>query len=167
MNRWLSLAVQTAVLAAIVVPLAALSDWPLYRQIASQSAVIKLSFTHGSNRQAECRQRTAQELAKLPANMRKPLECPRTRNPVYVELDIDGHSIYRASLTPSGLSKDGPSRTYQRFTVDAGPHAVSVRMRDTARSTGFDYEKTESIVLAVDQNFVVDFRAEQGGFVFR
>ena len=167
MNRWLSLGIQTAVLAAIFVPLAGLSDWPRYRQIPSQSAIVKLSFTHGSNRQAECRRRTAAELAKLPPNMRKPLDCPRTRSPVYVELDIDGYTAYHASLAPSGLWRDGPSRTYQRFVVAAGQHVISVRMRDTPRSDGFDYKKSEPVVLVADQNLVVDFRPEESGFVFR
>jgi hypothetical protein len=153
----------TILLAAVAV----LADWPRYQQIPAQSAIIKLSFTHGSNRQAECRRRTAEELAKLPPNMRKPMECPRARGSVYVELDMDGRTIYRASLPPSGVSADGPSRVYQRFVVPAGSHAVAVRMRDTARTEGFDYAKSGEVVLAAGDNFVVDFSAGAQGFVFR
>ncbi len=160
-------AAQLIVLTAIFAAAATFADWPHYRQIPAQTAVIKLSFTHGSNRKAECRTRTAEELAKLPPNMRKPLECPRTRGAIYVELDIDGRTIYRASLPPSGISGDGPGRVYQRFVVAAGPHTIAVRMRDTPRSEGFDYDKTSEVVLAAEQNFVVDFRPEAEGFVFR
>jgi hypothetical protein len=167
MIAWPHIAGQIAVMTAIFAAVATLSDWPRYRQIPPQSAVIKLSFTHGSNRQAECRRRTAEELARLPPNMRNPLECPRRRGPVHVEMDLDGQTIYRAALPPSGLSGDGPSRVYQRFLVQAGPHTVDVRMRDTPRSEGFDHVKSGEVVLTAEQNFVVDFRSEAGGFVFR
>jgi len=84
------IAAQIALLTAIFAAVAVFADWPRYRQIEAQSAIVKLSFTHGSNRKAECRKRTAEELAKLPPNMRNPLECPRKRGAVYVELDLDG-----------------------------------------------------------------------------
>jgi hypothetical protein len=163
----MQLALQAIVMALAFAAVALFADWPRYQPLAPQSAVIKLSFTHGSNRAAECRRRTPEELSKLPPNMRKPLDCPRTRGPVYVELDLDGQTIYRASLPPSGLSGDGPARAYQRFAVRAGPHALAVRMRDTSRTEGFDYVKADDVVLAADQNFVIDFRAEAQGFVFR
>lgn len=158
-------AAQIGVVVALTAGVAALADWPRYHQIGPQSAVIKLSFTHGSNRQTECRNRTAEELAKLPPNMRKPLDCPRRRGSVYVELDLDGQTLYAASLPPSGIWGDGPSRVYRRFVVPAGPHTLAVRMRDTPRSEGFDYAKSGLIVLAPADNFVVDFEAS--GFVFR
>lgn len=158
---------QVLVLTVLFAAAAMISDWPRYRQLAPETAVIKLSFTRGSNRQADCRRRTAEELAKLPPNMRKPLDCPRGRGAIYVELDVDGRSMYRASLPPSGISGDGPSRVYQRFVVPAGAHAIVARMRDTPRMEGFDYVKSGDIVLSAEQNFVVDFRAEADGFVFR
>ena len=160
-------AAQIAVMTLLLAAVAVLADWPPYHQIPVQSAIIKLSFTHGSNRQAECRKRTAEELAKLPPNMRKPLECPRGRGSVYVELDMDGRTIYRASLSPSGISGDGPSRVYQRFMVPAGSHDLADRMRDTARTEGFDYAKSGKAVLTAGDNFVVDFSAGAEGFVFR
>lgn len=158
---------QVLVLAAVFALVAVFSDWPRYRQLAPETAIIKLSFTHGSNRQAECRRRTADELAKLPPNMRKPMECPRSRGAVYVEFDVDGRPLLRASLAPSGISHDGPSRIYEKFVVPAGAHSVVVRMRDTPRTEGFDFEKSGEVVLAANQSFVVDFRAEAGGFVFQ
>jgi hypothetical protein len=51
--------------------------------------------------------------------------------------------------------------------VPAGPHAVAVRLRDTPRSEGFDHAKSADVVLAAAQNFVIDFRPEDNGFVFR
>ena len=40
-------------------------------------------------------------------------------------------------------------------------------MRDTPRTEGFDHQRKESVTLVSDQMFVVDFRAENGEFVFR
>ena len=160
MTAWARIAAQVLVVTVFVAAVALLSDRPRYRVLEPDTAVMKLSFSHGSNRQAECRRRTAEELAKLPPNMRNPLDCPRGRGSVYVELDVDGRSIYRASLPPAGISGDGPSRIYKRFVVAPGAHSVAVRMRDTSRTEGFDYAKSGDIVLAAEQNFVVDFRTE-------
>lgn len=158
---------QVAIFTAVLAVVSVFSDWPRYRQIPPQSAVVKLSFTHVAGRITACRERTAEELAKLPPNMRKPLECERRRGTLYVELDIDGDTIYSATLRPSGLSGDGPARVYERFVIPAGPHTVAVRMRDTPRTEGFDHAKTGEVLLVADQNFVIDFSRESAGFLFR
>lgn len=166
MMAWARTAAQVVAMTAAFLFVAAFSDWPAYRKIPPQSAVVKLSFTHVADRESACRKRTAEELAKLPPNMRNPLECSRRRGLVYVELDLDGRTIFRASLPPSGLSGDGPARMYERFVIPAGPHTLAVRMRVTPQADGFDYARSEEIVLASDQNFVIDFR-RGAGFVFR
>ena len=51
--------------------------------------------------------------------------------------------------------------------LPAGDYDLAVRMRDTARVEGFDYEMQERIALTPDQMFVVDFRSEPAGFVFK
>jgi hypothetical protein len=162
--RWVG---RFLVLAALTAFAAAFSDWPAYQQIPQDAAVVKLSFTHGADRSAHCRRRTADELAKLPPNMRRPTECPRARPALDVELSIDGHAIYAASLPPSGLSRDGPSQVYKRFTVPAGEHVVVARLRDTPRQDGFDHERTATVTLQPGQSLAIDFRPELGGFVFR
>jgi hypothetical protein len=167
MIAWMRSAGQIAAFTAVLMLVAAFSDWPRYRQIPANSAIVKLSFAHVADRVSACRQRSKEELEKLPPNMRNPLECSRKRRDVYVELDIDGRTIYRASLQPSGLSGDGPARAYERFVVAAGRHGIAVRLRDTERSEGFDHVKSGEITLGSNQSFVVDFRREAGGFVFR
>ncbi len=144
-----------------------LSAAPDYRQISADAAVVKLSFSHGSDRSAACRKRPPEELAKLPPNLRTPLECPRTRNPVFTELYIDAKLVYSASLPPSGLSSDGPSRVYQRFTVPAGRHSLLARLRDTPRADGFDHSIERTVDLAPGQSLAIDFRPELGGFIIR
>jgi hypothetical protein len=133
------------------------SRWPPYRPLAEGQALIKLSFSHSGKPISECRPQTADELAKLPPNMRAPLRCPRERSPIVVELDVDGASVVRHAAQPSGLSKDGASSIYRRVSVAAGTHRVAVRMKDDVRSAGFDHVREASVTLAPAQILVVDF----------
>lgn len=139
------------------------SRWPEYRHLGADRALIKLSFTHAGKRVAECRQLSADELAKLPPNMRTATKCERERAPVRVEVDIDGAPAVRHVAQPSGLSKDGASAVYQRLEVAAGEHRIAVRLKDSAGASGFDYQREQSVRLAPAQILVIDFDAEKGG----
>lgn len=142
------------------------SSHPAYDYFPADKTLVKLSFIHGAKRKGKCRKRTREELQKLAPNMRKPMVCPRQRLPVYVELLLDGKIIFQATLPPSGLSGDGPSRVYARFPIAPGRHTLTARLRDTARTTGFDYERTVTRDLKPKHSLAIDFRADVGGFVF-
>ncbi len=139
---------------------------PAYRHADADKGQLTLSLAHVGNRVQECRRRTAAEIAALPPNMRKPLDCPRERLPVLVEVELDGRIIMRESAPPSGLFGDGPSQIYENFTIPIGPHDLAVRLRDSARVDGFDYQREARIVIAPRHRFVIEFRAEAGGFRF-
>ena len=140
---------------------------PAYTYRPVDRAEIKLSFSHGGQRKGGCRQLTPAEIAKLPPNMRSDRSCPRQRVPVVVEMDVAEMVSYRATLQPGGLSGDGPSRAYRRFDLPPGRHRVALRLRDSERAAGFDYERTITVDLQPRQNLVIDFRPEAGGFVVR
>ncbi|MEI6986794.1 MAG: hypothetical protein WCK65_11755 [Rhodospirillaceae bacterium] len=144
-----------------------LSDSPPITWIASDRSQIKLSFSYGAKGKSDCRQRTVAEMASLEPNMRKPLDCKRERRALYLEVKVDGSVVYTGWLQPSGLSGDGASRIYRIFTVDPGRHRLSFGMRETARSEGFDFQREEEVTLMPQQNFVVDFRSDIGGFIFK
>jgi hypothetical protein len=165
--RAVRLAGQFIVIAALFYGVAVLSDWPSHGQIPNNSGVVMLTFVHGADRKGECRRLTPEEIAKLPPNMRRVQDCPRGRRPIYVELDVGGRNIYQASLPPTGIADDGPSRVYQRFVLPAGKYDLAVRMRDTARTDGFDHQRRDRVELSPDQMLVIDFRPESGSFVFR
>jgi hypothetical protein len=167
MTRTLRILGQFAVIVALFVGVAAFADWPRYRQTPRDTGIVMLSFVHGADRRADCRRLTPEEIARLPPNMRRVQDCPRARRPVYVELDIGNAIAYRASLPATGIASDGPSRVYQRFVLPVGQYDVAVRMRDTPRTDGFNYERTGRITLGPDQMLVIDFRPEAGGFVFK
>ena len=130
-------------------------------------ALIKLSFSHAAKRVGVCRSLTQEEIAAQPPNMRHSEDCPRERLPLLVELELDGEIATRRLLPPAGLHQDGASAVYQRFPVAAGRHRIVARLRDSARSEGFDHERAMEIDLVPGQNFVIDFRAESGGFIFK
>jgi hypothetical protein len=166
MLRVLALLGQAAVYAAIAALVGYFADSPAYTWFPADKALIKLSLIHGGTR-PECRKRTPEELAKLAPNMRRPLLCPRERLPLVVDVEIDGSTLYHAVLLPTGLFSDGPSLAYEKFAVAPGRHKLEVKLRDSARQDGYDYEKEAEIDLKPLQNFAVDFRAETGGFLFR
>jgi len=157
---------QIVVYAAIAVLLGYFSTAPAYRHFPAELAQVKMSFAHGAKPKGECRRLTAEEIAELAPNMRRPMSCPRERLPVVVELDIDGDTMLSESLPPTGLAGDGPSRIYRIVPVEAGRHTVVARLRDTDRTDGFDYERRADIELEPNAIFVVDFRADLGGFIF-
>ena len=158
---------QAAFLALIMLVVGYLSTRPQYVQVPEGMAQIKLSFAHGGARAQDCRRLTAEEIAALPANERRPNTCSRERIPVYIQLSVDGELVVDQSLPATGLASDGPSRIYTKLLVPAGDHIVAARLRDSKRSTGFDYESTRTMNLQPHQNLAIDFKADSGGFIFR
>ncbi len=140
---------------------------PAVISLPADQALIKVSFSHAGRTVGECRQRSAAELAGLPPNMRAPVECPRERSPVTFELELDGRTIYRAELPPTGLARDGASSVYRRFPVDAGRHVLRARLKDDVRLDDFNHERAAEIALSAVQVFVVDFNLHAGGFIFK
>lgn len=143
------------------------SSRPTYHQVGPNMALIKLSIAHPGQRAGECHERTAEELAKLAPNMRSKTVCARERVPVYMEMLVDGKVIFKRAEGPKGLSKDGPSVFYAKVFVEAGPHDLAVRLRDSKRTEGFDYVKEAHLELVAGQNLVVTFRHDSGGLQFR
>jgi len=161
--RWVA---QFLCLAAIGGLIGLLSVAPAYTHRAPGAADIKLSLSHGAPR-VDCRQRTAEEIARLPPQMRRPNAGPRQRLPLRVVFRLDGTMLLDIALPPGGLAGDGPSRLYRTFPVSAGPHHLAVYLRDTARESGFDYTLERTVEVAPGQNLVIDFQPADGGFYFR
>ncbi|MDG4603775.1 MAG: hypothetical protein P9C48_14315 [Defluviicoccus sp.] len=137
---------------------------PPYARVPAESALIKLSFAHAAEKKGGCRELSAEEIARLAPNMRRKTVCSRERLPVDIEVVLNGAPLYAERLPPTGLSGDGPSRAYQRFVVPAGSHTLVLKLRDSDRTAGFDYETTHVVTLAAGDSLAVDFF--QGGFRF-
>ena len=144
-----------------------LSSQPSYHQVGENTAQIKLALSHGGKRLEDCRRLTSEELAKLPTSKRRPIDCKRERIPVTVRVRLDNIPIYEATLIPTGLSKDGPVRAYEKVLVPAGRHVIEAELRDSKRTSGFDYHSRIEADLTPLQNLAIEFQAERGGFLFR
>lgn len=165
-TEWRALLGQVVAYGAFAAAIGYFAAAPALRVADPAQAQLKLSLSHGGVPVSECRRYTAEELARLPPNMRRPLDCPRARVPVLLELEMDGRLLYRGSAPPTGLWDDGPSTIYRRFAVDPGAHRLVARLRDSRRTEGFDYVSERAVALVPRQNLVIDFRADKGGFQF-
>jgi len=165
-RRSLQLVGQLLAYATFALVLGYFSASPAYQHMDPEQALIKMSFSHAGERQEECRRMTAEEIAKLPPNMRQTMDCSRRRVPVVAEVVLDGIVLYQGTQEPAGLWRDGPSTFYERLAITAGPHTLTARLRDSKRVDGFDYEKTLDINVLPQQNFAIVFKAETGGFIF-
>jgi hypothetical protein len=157
---------QVLAYAAFIALLGYFATAPAYSPIGKNDAVIKLSFIHVGQRKVECRKMSPEEIAHLAPNMRLTLDCPRERLPVTIELELDGKMLVRREIAAAGLSHDRASSIYQKFVVAPGRHQVTARLRDSARTEGFDYARSTEVEFKPRQNFVVDFHAADGGFSF-
>ena len=158
---------QAVVYLGIAALLGYFSASPAYRHFPADQALIKISVVHSAQRKEACRRLSAEEIAELAPNMRKSVACSRERLPVRLEMILDGQALVEETLFPTGLSSDGPAKLYRGIAVEPGSHHLVLRMRDSARDDGYDYLYDGQIELAAQQNLVVDFRAESGGFVLR
>ena len=147
---------------ALVLGVAALSARPAWRSLPEGTGLIRLSLTNSGVR--ACRDRTPEELAKLPRNMRDKQICDRRRAPIRVEMDINGEPAYAADVKPSGLVGSGPSRIYDRIELPAGSYHVDLRLADDPAAQGFAYKASYDIVLKPAESVAIDFDAGSGGF---
>lgn len=165
-NKAVSYAGQALGYTAFCAALAYFSTSPVYRHLPPDGALVKLSLQHAGQRKEPCRERSAEELAKLAPNMRVATVCGRERVPVAVEIALDGKPLVSAVVPPSGLSKDGSSTLYRRANVTAGSHTVVAKLKD-APTGDFNYVKEITIDLKPGAILLLDFDAKAGGWVFR
>ncbi len=156
--------------ALLYAPLAALlgyfSTEPPFTHLPPEQALVRVSFSHAAQRREACRERSAEELAKLAPNMRAALDCPRERAPVEVELEIDGKRVLHAVAQPAGLRRDGVSNVYRRLPIAAGRHTFVARLKDRVEGD-FGYVAERTLELAPGGMLIIDFNAARGGFEFR
>ena len=167
MTRILRTFAQILLLAGFGLLLVEYATAPSHEFMKSDSAQIKMAFMHKGPSITECRYLTPQEIAALPQNMRRPTDCPRERLPIRMEVELNGKTIFADDLPPTGLFGDGPAKVFAIFPLSPGTHQLEVRLRDSRRETGFDYEITRQINLAPRENMVIDFAASEGGLLLR
>jgi hypothetical protein len=163
---WLGYALQAVCYGAFMAVVGYFSTSPEYVALPPGEALVKLSLQHAGQRREACRERTAEELAKLAPNMRAAQVCSRERSPVTVAVEMDGKPLFTVVAPPTGWSRDGASTIYRRVAVPAGAHRFVARLSDTADGQhGFVREHAQD--LPPGRVLVIDFDAKEGGWVFR
>jgi len=166
MARLLKWLMQGASYAAFIAVIGFLSTSPAYEYVDPTRAVIRMAFSHAAERKEKCRRLSPAEMQRQAPNMRHRNQCGRERLPVEIEPYMDHELLIHKTVRPSGIWDDGPSTVYERFVVAPGSHLLTARLRDSHRTQGFDFERSERIQLNAQQNFVISFRPELGGFGF-
>ena len=143
------------------------SSSPVYVAHPPEQARVMLSFTHAGQHREECKKRSREELAKLAANMRAPMNCSRERWPLVIDLALDGKKVYQGVAIPAGLSRDGHSSFYQKFPIDAGTHRIKVGMWDSGEGASqdeYDFVLEHSIDIRPREILVIGFDNASGQF---
>ena len=140
---------------------------PSYTQLQPEQAVVTVAFSHAGKRVEECRQLSQEELAELPPNMRAPMDCPRERSPVTVQLLLDGELLIEEVATAPGIYNDLGIDVYRTTKVPAGEHTLAVWMNDNVRVEGPVYTHETTVNLEPAQLLVVDFNSETGSFLIQ
>lgn len=163
LSRW---PIQALFYAAFAAAIGYFSQAPSLRLLPEGEALVRLSLIHAAQLRSPCRERTPEELAKLPPNMRATSECPRERSLLRVEVEMDGTVIHSVTAAPSGLSRDGAATVYRKTTVPAGRHVFRARLADGPDGT-FGHQVERTLDLVAGQALLIDYVPAQGGFVFR
>ncbi len=144
-----------------------LSFQPPYHHIGADQAVVTLAFGHAGRPISECIRRTPEELAKLPPNMRKPIDCPRQRSPVTLELRLDDERIVRDVFEAPGFYNDQGIDVYIDTKVTAGDHRLAVWLNDDINAEGATYELEKTVTLNPAQLLVIGFDSNMQGFTLK
>lgn len=167
MHRAARFGAQAVLYGAFALAVGIFSSWPPFHQLEPQQALLRLSMLHPGVPLADCRQRSAEELAKLPAHMRTAQDCPRERSPLRVRVALDDRTIVDESFAPSGLSRDGAAAAYRRIAIPAGAHRIRVGVNDDVRRGDVFTTAERDLHLAPGQVVLIDFDPRRGGVIIR
>lgn len=158
MRKPLQYLAQAALYALFFIPIAYFTQAPVYRHLPEDTAVLKVAIRHAGKIVGECTALTGSEYDQLPANMKRLEICPRERSPLRLELPLDGNTLYSEKIPASGLHNDGVSSMYQRFTVPAGTHQLTLLMNDDVAVPENTWTLEQSVELAPAQVLVATFK---------
>jgi coenzyme F420-reducing hydrogenase delta subunit/Pyruvate/2-oxoacid:ferredoxin oxidoreductase delta subunit len=106
------------------------SDWSYTARAATGSELV-VTFKHPGQRSEVCRERSAEELERLPVHMRQAKLCERGRAPVRLRVSLDGARVIDESFAPKGIWSDGSSVAVAALSVAPGEHQVRVEIGDS------------------------------------
>lgn len=126
MIRRLTLAaLRMAVGAGLVAAVAAPAHWPIGEP--ATEAALRLALRTVGTRVEACRERSAAELAALPAHMRAPRVCERYALAYRLQAAVDGKPVVDTQVEPAGVRHDRPVGLDVQVPLAPGVHELDVR----------------------------------------
>jgi len=137
-----------------------LSDLPVALPPAEPALVI--SFNHPGERGEHCRDRSPEELAKLPVHMRQVRICERGRASVRLRVTVDGVPRLEKTFEPGGLSGDGNSVAMETIPLSVGQRRVQVELGDTLDPSRYNHGDERTVELTPRARRVILFDKRTG-----
>jgi hypothetical protein len=117
-------ALRLAVGALLVAGVGALAHLPLGAAPADSALRVVLRTQHA--KVEICRDRTAEELAALPAHMRQPRDCRETAVDYRLRVAIDGRTLVDRVVAHEGVRRNRPLVADESIPAAAGVHRIAV-----------------------------------------
>jgi hypothetical protein len=102
-----------------------------YAEHREQHAVVRLAWRSVGVAVRACRRLTPEELARLPAHMRREEECERRSLPEQLDVSLDGNAVISEVIRASGAREDRPLFVYRNLEVSPGRHRLVVAFTRT------------------------------------
>jgi len=99
----------------------------------SDSAMVRLAWRATPARIRHCRTLTPEELARIPAHMRRTEECEETTLPYRLTIRYDSAPPITLTIHAAGAREDRPMYVFHESRLGPGPRVLSIRFqRDSA-----------------------------------
>jgi hypothetical protein len=103
-----------------------------YDPPGAEDAVLRLSGRYRGERVERCRDRTAEELAALPAHMRTPQLCEGSLLAYHVIIRVDDAAPDTLRVLPGGARGDRPIFVFREVRLEPGTRRIRVVFEPTS-----------------------------------
>lgn len=100
----------------------------------ADDAAIRFSWRAVGEPIEECRTPSAEEQARLPLHMRRPVICERRLSAFRLLVELDGTLRIDERIAPEGAQGDRPAYVLYELRVAPGSHRISVRFAPEAET---------------------------------
>lgn len=157
---------------AVVLGAATLTALHWHGSDPTQGSLLQLALRTSSGRAQVCRTLSEDELAKLPAHMRRPTVCEDTPVTYRLHVTIDGGEVLDRLCSPAGIHGDRPITVGERVGVVPGEHDVAVRFAPEASVAASDkplpvYEFASRVAFEEGRIRVVSIEPDETEFVLK
>jgi hypothetical protein len=111
---------------AAVLALLRMASFVPYTAERDVGAIVRLAWRARGERVQDCRRRTPDELAKLPAHMRQEEVCEGRILPYRLVVEMDGAAAVNQLIHGAGAREDRPLYVFQDLVVSPGTHRIGV-----------------------------------------